>query len=354
MRLLAFAGKSVLIAILSLAVGEISLRVYNRFAQLPIFYEDTYNRFRGKPNSFNYDFMLNSLGFKDSEFVENRKEEFRILGIGDSFAFGVVPYEYAYLTILEDLLSEKIGPVEVLNMGIPGTGPKDYLSLLVSEGLVFRPDLVLVSFFIGNDLIESAREGSKRGLYSYSYVASLIRYVLSVRPKYQGVVHQTTGEYRDDRPSMSHFDYVQMARRRSYIYIESLNRLPKLVEDALYYLSEAKRSCDRYGISMLVVLIPDELQLRPGLQRAVKNAYKKEQLRGAELDITRPIQLLSAGLQKEGIDYIDLYEPFLNASEEQRLYIPYDSHWNIAGNRLAAELIAHRVTREHFGGSDST
>lgn len=57
-----------------------------------IFYENSYSRFRGKPLADDYDFRLNSRGFKD---VERKKEKepnvYRILGLGDSFAFGVIP-----------------------------------------------------------------------------------------------------------------------------------------------------------------------------------------------------------------------------------------------------------------------
>ena len=57
-----------------------------------IFYENSYNRFRGKPLADNYGFRLNARGFKD---VERNKEKehnvYRILGHGNSFAVGVVP-----------------------------------------------------------------------------------------------------------------------------------------------------------------------------------------------------------------------------------------------------------------------
>jgi hypothetical protein len=71
-----------------------------------IFYDNSYNRFRGKPFVDDYDFRLNSKGFKD---VERKKEKapnvYRILGLGDSFAFGVVPHQFNFLTLLEKQLS---------------------------------------------------------------------------------------------------------------------------------------------------------------------------------------------------------------------------------------------------------
>jgi len=90
------------------------------------------------------------------------------------------------------------------------------------------------------------------------------------------------------------------------------------------------------------------LQLDPDLQGDVKRAYKKKVMIGQELDITRPNEMLAEGLNRLGFAYFDLYEPFLEASKKQALYIPHDSHWNIAGNRLAAKLIADRISREYL------
>ncbi|MEZ5421131.1 MAG: hypothetical protein R2708_27860 [Vicinamibacterales bacterium] len=63
---------------------------------------------------------------------------------------GVVPRRDNYLTLVEQALAAD-GPAEVVNLGVSGTEPRDYLSLLVDEGLGLDPDLVLVGFFVGND-----------------------------------------------------------------------------------------------------------------------------------------------------------------------------------------------------------
>jgi len=43
-------GQDVLIIVLiTVALGEFGLRIYNYVDPLPIFYGDSYNRFRGKP-----------------------------------------------------------------------------------------------------------------------------------------------------------------------------------------------------------------------------------------------------------------------------------------------------------------
>ena len=55
-----------LILLISLLVGEATLRVYNYFRPTSVFYSSSYNRFRGKPYAYDWDFRLNSQGFNTS------------------------------------------------------------------------------------------------------------------------------------------------------------------------------------------------------------------------------------------------------------------------------------------------
>ena len=170
--------QTLLVLLITFVLAEIAFRFYNYIHPSFIFYDSSYNRFRGKPNSPDYDFHLNSKGFKDIEFtIQKAEDTYRIVALGDSFAFSVVPYRHAYLTLLEEILNQGGKRTEVINMGIPGNGPKDYLALLESEGLELKPDMVLVSFCIGNDFIEEKEE---RKLYQYSYVASFIDYLIRI------------------------------------------------------------------------------------------------------------------------------------------------------------------------------
>ncbi|MGA6937621.1 MAG: hypothetical protein WB041_19890, partial [Pseudolabrys sp.] len=65
---------------------------------------------------------------------------------------------------MEQYLKQSGHNIELINMGIPSIGPREYLSLLVNEGFALEPDRVLLSFSIGSDFEESR----KRKLISYS------------------------------------------------------------------------------------------------------------------------------------------------------------------------------------------
>ncbi len=252
--------------LITLSLGEITLRIYDYYIPSFVFYSEPGYRWRGKPFADDWDFKLNSYGFKDEEFSEKKENSYRIIGLGDSFAFGVVPYKYNYLTLIDSQLDIQNTNVEVFNMGIPAIGPADYLSLLVSEGLAFQPDMVLLSFFTGNDFNESWM----RKFYEYSYVASLLHYIINVRTKYEGKIIHGKAEYCDDCPSTTQEEYLKIERERSLIYLEGNSQFPELLDRALYYLNTIKKICKKQGIDFVVVIIPDELQINQDLLREIK------------------------------------------------------------------------------------
>jgi len=331
-------GRDVLIIVLvTVALGELNLRIYNSLDPLPIFYSDSYNRFRGKPFAPDWSFHLNSRGFKDVEFSPSKAAgTIRILGIGDSFAFGVVPYEYNYLTLVEQDLKQSGHDLELINMGIPGIGPREYLSLLVREGFVLEPDRVLVSFFIGNDF-----EGHRRSLVSYSYTASLIRYVLAHWSKFEGQIIHGDSTYDDNGPKFTDDAYLQIELQRSTIFLRDNRAFARQLAATLSYISEMKRLCDERNIGFTVVLIPDEMQVSAPLQTRV---IAESGLSPGSFEFALPNRLLGARFEELNIDYIDLTAEFSAHSLNEKLYRRNDSHWNIAGNALAARLIVQHLS----------
>ncbi len=158
----------------SFFLAECLLRVYGLFyPNIFISSDFSYNRFRGKPYAKVNGFMLNSHGFQDLEFEKKKpKGVHRIVALGDSFAYGVVPYNNNFLTILEEQLNSNEKIFEVINMGIPSIGLQDYKSLLTYEGLETNPDTVLLCFFIGNDIFDHIKKDS-----DLFYLRTFFRYI---------------------------------------------------------------------------------------------------------------------------------------------------------------------------------
>ena len=64
-KLVVFSGQTFIILIITFALAELTLRIYNNVKASPIFYNTSYNRFRGKSFSSDYDsFHLNSRGLR--------------------------------------------------------------------------------------------------------------------------------------------------------------------------------------------------------------------------------------------------------------------------------------------------
>jgi hypothetical protein len=341
-RLASSAGQTLIIVLITFVLAEITFRVYNHVSPTFIFYDPSYNRFRGKPGASDYDFHLNSRGFKDVEFKPKKEANtYRILALGDSFAFGVVPYQHNYLTLLEQQLKSNGRQVEVLNMGIPGTGPQHYLALFANEGLPLQPDMVLVSFFVGNDFLDTMIKGRTKA-YDYSAVAGLIKYFIDLNQKYEGRVFHGGASYDDNAPTFTEEAYLNLEKDRSLIYMKR-EPLKKAFADAIGYLARIKELCDLIKIELRVVIIPDELQVNPILQTKVLKALNAS---SDEFDFALPNRYLNEQLQVHHIGFFDLLGNFSTASAQMNLYKPNNSHWNIAGNELAASILARYISNQ--------
>ena len=115
---------------------------------------------------FNVSVRTNGAGFRDDQEFRPDKAPgtYRIMGLGDSFAFGWgVEEDQTYLKVLARKLEQQFGQkVEVMNLGVWGYGT-------LQEAAVFRkfktyqPDLVTLEFYArnafvpesGNDLVDN-------------------------------------------------------------------------------------------------------------------------------------------------------------------------------------------------------
>lgn len=348
-------GQIIAIALITFVMAEITFRIYNLINPSFIFYSRSYNRNRAKPGAPVYDtgFKINSKGFKDLEFTaEKPANTYRILGIGDSFSYGIVPYPNNYLTILEDKLNQgRNNKVEVINMGIPGMGPQDYLSILVNEGLQLNPDMVVVTFYIGNDFMDNtllrlkeANEG--KSFYSYSYVASFFRVLMELKNNYKGeIFHPGNMKYVDSQATFSDDKYLQLMKDRVQTFVKNpaVDMFQATFDDAVDDLVKIKKICDSKKINLVIAIAPDEIQVNSALQVAVAKSLNA---RLDALDFTKPNRMLVEALQKNNIKYVDLLPDFTPVAKQVVLYRKNDTHWNIAGNQLAAEKIYQTLSPE--------
>jgi hypothetical protein len=342
-------GACLLIAIITLAALELVLRLYHRIKPWPFFYDYSYNRWRGKPNAPDFNgFRLNSRGFKDLEFhVQKPPGCYRIVVLGDSFAFAAVPHHEAWLSILKRRLRDR-GRYELINMGICGTGPKEYLDLLVAEGLQLAPDLVIVSFFIGNDF---ANAGASNTYYPHLFVMDFLsffhRFYLKTEPLVVGQSNSQGSIYQDDESPDQCDDFLREETSSSKIFISAKDN-GFYFRSAFSFLRATKRECDSNGSKLLVIACPDRIQLERDLQHEALAAFRSYRwpplgkwthLTAESFDFFLPNRLLGDELARMDIPFLDITYDFLERARETKLYRPCDGHWNIAGNQLAAESV---------------
>jgi lysophospholipase L1-like esterase len=128
------------------------------------FLDLAYNPARGRKNEvrriqraeFAVQVRLNALGFRERRLPSPKPAGVqRVIALGDSFTQGYgVEEDESWPRRLETVLDARHpGRYQVVNLGVPGTNPRDHLSHLRNPGLAYEPDVVLV-MVMGNDVQE--------------------------------------------------------------------------------------------------------------------------------------------------------------------------------------------------------
>lgn len=151
--------------IIVMALGEVTLRLFAPFPDYTCSsircFPDGYHPllgYAGIPNldtrfvlpDFDHRLLNNSKGFRDRERSYGKRGAKRIVVLGDSTAWGWgVEAEERF----SDLLERQLVGWEVINLANPGYSTDQELLLLETEGLGYRPDIVLL-LFDRNDVVE--------------------------------------------------------------------------------------------------------------------------------------------------------------------------------------------------------
>jgi len=365
-----------LIAILlALLAAEVSVRVVSRFdprtrvlasphgarhhvpTSAAEFMESRPDALVSHGNSFGY--RRNRFGFNDREPEEDsRPGAFRVVGLGDSFAFGMVPYPRSYLTTAEavaTLYTRADPPVVIRNLGLPAAGLADYRLVYRFFGRDPAPDLALVTVYLGNDLLDFRGSGpvlEEDGHGLRSWFLTFVGRVWSVLTE-SGAMPTTTdpvvGEVRggqriaavldlaDDgsafgRKRMSDEAWVGVVRaelaslvigedeaRRARGFLAGLERL------------RAELAAD--GVPIALVFAPSRLQIEDSELDA---ALARDGLLRADVDRDLPARRILTWAEANGVPVLDLTAIFRERSGGRAgLYVPNDTHWNVSGNDLA-------------------
>ncbi len=257
----------------------------------------------------------NSLGLRDPERGRRRLGVFRILSLGDSYAFGYgVEQDETYAAALERELGTR--RFEVINAGVSGYGTVSEARLLDRLAPALAPDLVLLAFFTGNDLVNNLRESGR------------------MRPAPESsALGWLWSRSRLLRFAWTRVENLELKLRGAESLEVTRESLDALIED-----------CRERALPLAVLLItPSPAALasfdgRPGWRRWLDQRL--------DFDPRAQIESVREHLEARGVPVLESY-PLLQAEPDPgALELPRSEHWTAEAHALIGRALA-RFLREH-------
>jgi hypothetical protein len=322
-----------------------------------------------KPDTLGEFSDYTSRGYLTKEVFKKEKGVFRILSLGDSFAVYAPDNNknLNYNALLQEKYAALSGQkVEIVNAGMPSVGPGYYWRVLENFGDRINPDLVLVGFFLGNDFYEFEFNiiigeliyepyNLKKKLWGYQHFKSsrlfkLLRHNYFLYRERERKTQEISKTGGISEGTFSNESFLEIAKGRTWIFrkdkqvdLESKWRQGSLV------IAQMKQWSDKRRVPMVLVIFPDQLQVDKDLREEISQIYG---INENSLNLDYPNRLLQTFCRKNNIHCLDLLGPFQNNPDSQHLYALRDTHWNEAGNRLAANLIFQYLEDQKLIKSD--
>jgi hypothetical protein len=301
--------------------------------------------------------------------IEKPAGTFRILVLGDSFveAYQVAERE-RFIARLEDELNDG-GPVryEVIDGGCGGWGTAQEYLYWHEEGHAYTPDLVLMAFFVGNDVGDNSLElqlGGRRELALKPYlvplrdgslelvhpnppppsagarVAEALRHRSAAYNFVESGVLQKLGQ-TDLQASLRTLDALERPRYQgNEVYRTRLNdRWEEGWEITEQLVDMLEDEVSAAGGRFAVVIVPTRAQVNDQAWRGIAGG---DGGRRAGLDRMFPNSQLKEIADRVGVPLLDLVPPLRDADKAggPPLYYESDQHWTAAGHAVAAQAIA--------------
>jgi len=156
--------------VVGLGIAEIVLRLIG-FSYPPFHQPDPITGLSLRPNTSGWYrkegqayVATNSQGLRDRErSLAKPPGTYRVAILGDSYPEALqVDVERTFWWLLEQRLDacafKSAKHIDVINLGVSGFGTGQELRMLLTRGLAYQPDLVILAFFPGNDVRNNSRE----------------------------------------------------------------------------------------------------------------------------------------------------------------------------------------------------
>jgi len=270
---------------------------------------------------------------------------YRIVVVGDSHAAGLEVGEgETFPAVLEGALARRTGlPVEVVNLGLDGTGTRIQGRVLEEAGLGLGPDLVVLQVFL-NDFADTVRPLTFRDVVEgqvIAYASDEERALLA---------EQARRRARSALRPLARFSYIARALRFA--------REGRVPENYLEVSRDAEGGSRREQVPRQVMAVAAEIErmatasAEAGAGFAVVS-YPAGWILVNDLDPrlpSVPVQVMGRRMGRIGIPVLDLRPVFLEATPDPSVFFfLLDSHPNAMGHALAADATARWLVEEGLG-----
>lgn len=321
----------------------------------------------------------NRLGLRNEEIAPKDSSTIRIVGIGDSFTFGIHAgsLQNCYLKQLEKLANARLATrdhlgrgraqvTEFVNAGVDGYSTVQEVGLLERLGSSLQPDGVLLEFYLGNDFTDNS--GRTRMTVEDGYLmleASAAPYRQFARPLHRRIrlylnAHSELYVFLkrhilEPVRAMQEMPAGTSSSRRylhEYVFDEgfaaSLSSNPSSTiqtgtEITRQALQELRSWCDANGVRALVFAIPEAVQVDDQARREWIHRFGLE---NEALDFRLPNKRLRQLADETGLPLVDLTDGIETAVRSGESVHLKDHHWTAAGHAIAADLLIDDVMHE--------
>ncbi len=272
---------------------------------------------------------------------------YRVLALGDSYQAALqVEHEQTFTALLERRLTRDLGaPVEVVNAAVAGWGPSHYLLKARSELARRRYDLVVVFFYLGNDV-------EKRRIERFGPKTSTVhhRFRWPRQAARKEIVESLLYPVNDFLETRSHL--FLLFRNRLWFVLRraglSARHFPPVLlkeeADAERWQvsadvcrSIADESAER-GVPVAFVLVPGICEVDRQIAEITARAAGYEP---QEIDPDQPSRRMTRELESLGLTVVDT-TPALRAAHaagRRDLFGRVDVHLDVGGHRAVADTV---------------